>query len=976
MKTYLLTVYIGILFVFQAITTIASPAYPDLIKMKQPDGSTISVYLRGDEKIHRMESEDGFSLLYDNNRTIVYAIINEEGDMVPSSIAARDISLRSSSDQTFLNGIQKRLNYSSSQINTLRSIWNMTKQTSNTNSSQFRAATGKAYAVCALINFPDKPLVKTKEEFNNLMNQVGYSVSGAKGSVHDYFYENSYEKLDLEITVAGPYTVSKEWAYYGENGANGRDMPSRVQEFAKEAAQLTFENINPDKFDNDNDGFIDAFHIIYAGHGEEAGGDANSIWAHEFGFPAITFGTKKLDIYSCSPELRGPSGSNITNIGVICHEMCHVFGSPDFYDTDGDESNGYFQGTGQWDLMAAGSWNNDGASPAHINMYQKIQFGWVTPVLLSEPQAITGMTNSAFNPVAYRYDTPTQGEYFILENRQKVGFDQYVPGTGLLIYHVSITNADIRNNTVNTRHPQKVYPVCASLNTNPTGTPQSYGGSGSESSSCPINSAGCPFPGASGKTSFTDYSIPSAVTWDKTNTVKPLTEIKELKPSNTVSFRFLMPDAEPVTNLQANVQSLNSVRLTWNKPSDDVIGYNVYRNNLLLIKLIGKDNTSYTQSKVSSGNYNYCVTALYNGKESAPVCNEVRVTLSQIDGNALTVKNLKVQNINGEKDIELTWNSPFVSDWKTHSGDLDAWIYYRDVTQFTSIVRFTTDDIQNFQGSKLTKVRFAINNTQCKYTIQVWTKDPGLASVPGNPVVDQPVNAPSPGIVEISLTDPVTLASNKELWIGIKYELDPMIHVAGVDGEPLVEERNFVYLNNSWYYANFNFFISGYLQFDSNFLNAPANSWLRSTTATATNYIIYRDNVKIATTNQPYYVDPQPEFGHHIYCVSIAFDDGKESESVCVEGISTNNTALDRIDIGEDEFDIYPNPVNKGEDLLIQCDPNTVSTLSLYNINGQLIQQEQITEPVYHKRMDYEPGIYLLQIRSISKTFTRRIIIK
>jgi len=978
MKVFYSALCTIMLFLCQAITVIASPAYPYLIQMKQPDGSSVSVYLKGDEKIHRMESEDGYSLLYDNNRTIVYAIAGEKGDMIPSSVSARNVSLRSASDQSFLKGIPKQLNYSATQINTLRSIWEISQNASKPASSPLRAAVGEAHAVCALIGFPDKPLTKTKAEFNNLMNQAGYSANGAMGSVNDYYKENSYGKLNLVITVAGPYTVSKNWSYYGENGSDGSDMPDRVQEFAMEAARLTFSDptIHPADYDNDNDGYIDAFHIIYAGYGEESGGDPNCIWAHEYGFSPLTFAGKKLSTYSCSPELQGNSGKNITNIGVICHEMCHIFGSPDFYDVDGDSSGGNFPGTGKWDLMGSGSWNDNGACPAHINMYQKIKFGWVNPTILSQPQIVSGVLNSAMNPVAYRYNTVTPNEYFVLENRQKTGFDRYVPGTGLLIYRVSITNSDISNNTVNTGHPQKVYPVCASANTNPNQSPISYGST---------NSAGCPFPGTSQKTSFTDYTIPSATSWSGANTTQPLTEIQEQ--NGAVSFRFSMPDAEPVTNFQASVENQTSVKLSWNKPSEDVIGYNIYRNNLLLIKLIGKNNISYTQNNVNSGSYTYCVTALYTNKESSPICKEIQINNSSSNANFLTIKNLTAQNINGNKDIELSWQSPFVSDWVTHTDNYTHALYY-NTTQFTSAARFTTDDLQNFYGSKLTKVRFAVNSTKCKYTIQVWLTDAennGNINVPNTAVATKTVVNPSPGINDITLDSPIVLENNKELWIGIQYQMTPMNdYVAVFENTPSLTMRNWVYTDSDgWGYIaeedSINWFISGYLQFDNTFLQAPENTWLRSENATiaaATNYVIYRDNDKIALTTLPTYVDPQPEYGPHIYCVTIAYNDGNESEPVCVEAVSSFETSLESIDNSDRDINIYPNPVKKGEILVIQCKPIENSILSFFDISSKLIMQERITESVIHKKIDFEPGVYLLQIKNHSETITRKIIIK
>jgi M6 family metalloprotease-like protein len=984
MKTFYLTLLSGILLICYTVTANASPAYPGLVTMKQPDGSTFSYYLKGDEKVHWMESEDGYSLLYDSARTVVYAISDQEGNMIPSSVAVKDVSLRSASDQAFLKGIAKKISYSPAQINTMRSIWNVVESSSNANSSRMRASVGEIRAICALVDFPDMRLVKTKAEFNNLMNQVGYSVNRDQGSVHDYYVENSYGKLNLVITVAGPYTLSKSWKYYGANDANGNDSILRILEFAKEAATLTFTdpNINPADYDNNNDGYIDAFHIIHAGYGEESGGlDSHYIWSHETTIQELTFrNNKKLDTYSCSPELLGNSGSDITHIGVICHEMGHVFGAPDFYDVDDSKSGGSFIGTGNWDLMGSGSWNGDdnryksiGSCPAHMNMYEKIQLGWVNPIVLTQPQAITGMKNSAENAVAYRYDTSTPGEYFVLENRQKIKFDQYVPGTGLLIYHVSLNITDIYYNTVNVGHPQKMYPVCASANTNPTGTVASYGN---------INSAGCPFPGSSKKTSFTDYTIPSATAWNGANTVKPITEIQEQ--SGVISFRFLMPDAEPVTNLQVTAKD-QSVELKWNKPSEDVLSYNVYRNNLLIIKLMGKDNTTYTQYNVGAGSYSYCVTACYNNKESATACKEVSIGSSPIDNNALTVKNLTAQNVNGNKDIELDWQSPFVNAWTTFAEELWKYVSYKtDNNQFVSVVRFTTDDLQNFQGSKLTKVRFSIHNLKCKHTIQVWTKDPGLTTAPGNPIVSQVVSNPSSidTTIDVTLNSPVSVEANKELWIGIKYELNPLdVAVAGTDKGPMVEDRNFYFIDNKWGLVSdkddFNWFISGYLDFGSNALNvSPASDWLRSATATATNYIVYRDNKQIATTNKSSYVDPLPSFGHHIYCVSIAYDNGKESESVCVDAISSNNTDLVPVTNSDGEINVYPNPIKRGENLVIHCDANSGSTFSLYAISGQLIEEEQITGSVIEKRMNYEPGIYLLQIKNNSKTFIRKIIIK
>ncbi|MDR1763794.1 MAG: M6 family metalloprotease domain-containing protein [Dysgonamonadaceae bacterium] len=590
----------------------AVPAYPNPVKIKQPDGSEITLVMHGDENLHWMESTDGYTLMYNSERYVVFAEIDGQGSMAPSSIIASDKQLRSAAVQEQLQNIPKHIRYSEAQINTLKQIRQMTRSLlSNADSGSLRAAVGTKKAVCALFQFPDKPFVKTREEFEQLMNQSGYSTNGAQGSVKDYYLEVSYGQLDMEVTLAGPFTATKNSSYYGANDSEGYDIYSRLAEFAAEAADSTFKSpdINPADFDNDGDGYIDAFHIIFSGEGEEAGGGADAIWSHSSTIGTRRYSGKRLNSYSCSPELLG---TGITSIGVICHELCHILGAPDFYDVD-YETGGEYEGTGNWDLMAGGSWNNYGRQPAHVNMYQKIQFGWVSPEVLDTPKIITEMPNSAQFPAAYIVNTITPNEYFVLENRQKVGFDASVPGHGLLIYRISVTNQAILLNTVNNTHPQKVYPVCASSTAKIPVSVSTYGN---------INSAGCPFPGNSGKTSFTDSTTPAAVSWNSKKTGKPITAISEN--SGKISFQFMQAEPEPVANLQVTVQT-DTVQLLWDKPSTVPRGYNVYRDNKLIIKLLGEDNTFYTQYKVAAGTYTYGVTAFYQDTESAQTLQTVTV---------------------------------------------------------------------------------------------------------------------------------------------------------------------------------------------------------------------------------------------------------------------------------------------------------------------------------------------------------------
>ncbi|MDR1632578.1 MAG: M6 family metalloprotease domain-containing protein [Dysgonamonadaceae bacterium] len=951
MKKWYYLIILGMISFFP-IGVVAVPAYPGLVKLLQPSGEEITVNMRGDEKVHWMESPDGYSLMYDKDKRIVFATTDETGNMVPSSIVYRDALLRSSIDKQLAN-IPKRLRYSASQVSMLKKIWDVTK--SSMEQAAPKAATGTIRAICPLVGFPNLSFKKTKEEFEQLMNQAGYTANGAKGSVHDFYHENSYGQMNLVVTVVGPYTASHDLNYYGGNESGGNENISHMIELAREIAKYTFNepDVNPADYDNDGDGYIDAFHFIFAGYGEESSGNEDDIWSHALpGFtPAFTFGNKILNRYSCSPELRGNKGSNITRIGVICHEMGHIFGLPDFYDADGDGSGGNYSGTGFWDLMAEGSWNGakyDGSSPAHINMYSKIQLGWVDPVILDSPQDIIGMPNSAMYPDAYVYNTSIPGEYYVLENRQKEGFDNYIPGSGLLIYHVSLTDENNRDNTVNNAHPQRMYPVCASSRYQIPSGLGSYGA---------INSAGCPFPGTSRNTSFTDATTPAAFTWTGMKVNRPVTEIREQ--DKLISFKFMQTGAEPVSDLTLAKDGYN-VQLNWNKPNESVLGYNIYRGNKLLIKLTGADNTSYIQNNVSSGIHTYCVAAYYDrDEESVLSCREIN-----IEGNPnryLPVRDLNVA-IQG-KSVELTWNPPVAeNDWLTHSNDIRSVIYFNDTEKFSAVVRFTEDDLKGFVGSRLSQVNFYIQNINCKHTIQVWhfAPEPDKENLPDvNPMIVQPVQNIRQGVTAVNLDSPLKIEAGKELWIGINYELTPMTHVAAIDNGPKVPYRNLLIIDNTWYSlesSNYNFYITAGLALPD----------------TPDKYYVYRNNAWLNNVTTEYYMDDAVPAGNHIYCISAVYDD-QESERLCVQ--SPFLTGMIKIN-PSGNIKTYPNPLKQGEILTVDLGNDFVGArLSFYSVSGQLLLQTEVSESVYRRKIDFAPGVYTLQIRKKSQIINRKIIV-
>ncbi len=370
---------------------------------------------------------------------------------------------------------------------------------------------------------PDKPFVKTQEEFDALFNQLNYAVEGASGSVKDYYLENSYGQFTLTTDVVGPYTAQHNMAHCGSSWQGARQL-------ATEAVHLADPDVDYSAYDNSGNGWVDGVYMIFAGYGEEAGGGPNTIWSHAWSIEPVQLDGVWISRYACSPELRGNSNSNMTRIGVIGHEFGHILGAPDYYDTDGDNSGGQFTGTGRWDMMAGGTWNNGGATPAHHNPYTKTYlYHWASPTTLNQDTTVTLFKAFNHSDSFYRINTNTPGEYYLLENRHQVGFDAYIPGEGLIIYHVHKEVA-ASGNSINVGHPQKMYPVSAGATTNPSGAPWTYGN---------ISSAETPFPGSTNQTSFTDSTIPNALSWAGENTNKPLTNITRNASDKTVTLDFM-----------------------------------------------------------------------------------------------------------------------------------------------------------------------------------------------------------------------------------------------------------------------------------------------------------------------------------------------------------------------------------------------------------------------------------------------------
>jgi immune inhibitor A len=295
--------------------------------------------------------------------------------------------------------------------------------------------------VVLLVDFDDNVSTYRPGQFDTLCFSKDFVYP--TGSVRDYYWENSYQTLVVIGDVYGWYRMPRSYVAYtctlGNEYGHGV-YPWNAQKLVEDAVSAADPDVDFSQYDRFPPyGRVDALFVIHAGPGAEQTGDVCDIWSHKYvTYLFIYADGVAVYEYAMDPERRA---GGIVDIGVICHEFGHVLGAVDLYDYDNTS-----EGLGKWSIMAYGSWNDDGHTPAHFDAWHKYKLGFSEVNWLTANQTNAEILQAETSPVSYRLWTSGGGgsRYFLVENRQKVGFDSSLPGHGLLIYHVDegATNND------------------------------------------------------------------------------------------------------------------------------------------------------------------------------------------------------------------------------------------------------------------------------------------------------------------------------------------------------------------------------------------------------------------------------------------------------------------------------------------------------------------------------------------------------
>ena len=398
---------------------------------------------------------------------------------------------------------------------------------------------GVKKGLVVLVDFKNKKFADGHdlEYYKNVINGKDFTdeEEGYVGSVRDYFLAQSNGQFELDFDVVGPVTMSKNYGYYGNDGAYQKD--EKVYEMIKEACDGIQDKVNLKDYDWDGDGEADQVFFLYAGLGQASGGTASTIWPHEselryWPCGVLSYSTGKINTYACAnelqPETQGSSRYISAGIGTICHEFSHCLGFADMYDTSG--GGGY--GMSVFDVMDQGSYNGNGFVPCNYTAFERIYAGWVEPIELIDPATVKDMKSvSDYGRPFIMYNYKNTNEYFLMENRQNTGWDEGLYGSnGLLIVHVNYVPSRWINNSVNSS--KENIQCCTVVNAD-----------GSREISNTLSLQGDLYPyeekGVTMNDEFTDESEPAAKLYNKNSDNSyalgiPITQIKRSKGS--VSF--------------------------------------------------------------------------------------------------------------------------------------------------------------------------------------------------------------------------------------------------------------------------------------------------------------------------------------------------------------------------------------------------------------------------------------------------------
>lgn len=506
------------------LTATAVPAKRDPQVMTQPDGTTVTVQRQGDERGHFLLSTDGLVLTTDLDGTICYARLLTSGRLESTGVKALDPAMR-------VNALpQGVMRFDSTQAIEQMQRMQRTSPLPQNGMGCFTndfPRTGEINGLIILVEYSD---VKFSDDFasdevaaqyfKDFVSKEGFSEYGATGCVNQWFRDQSNDQFRPHFDVYGPVTLPNPRSYYGGNyGGSDRQPHLMIVDGCKILDETT--DIDFSKYDNDGDGVVDNVFCFYAGQGEASYGPAESVWPHNAELTSFNASFSLDGVRINRYATTNAWGKDIPDgIGTFIHEFSHVMGLPDLYSTSGVPA---FWTPDMYSIMDYGPYNNNSRTPCGYSIFERNALGWTVPTLISK--AYNGrLEDFGTTNAGYIIQTENSNEFFLFENRQQTGWDRYIPGHGMIIWHIDFDQKVFDANTVN-NNVAHCYVDLIEANNNPLSrVPDEK----NEYYVIDMEALqGWVWPGLTGATEFTPSTKPSFTSWGMRAVNLPITNIAE-----------------------------------------------------------------------------------------------------------------------------------------------------------------------------------------------------------------------------------------------------------------------------------------------------------------------------------------------------------------------------------------------------------------------------------------------------------------
>ncbi|MCL2260740.1 MAG: M6 family metalloprotease domain-containing protein [Fibromonadales bacterium] len=506
-----------------AFNSFAAPYNGDEFEYTQPDGSTVTVLLFGDELHIDAESLDGYTVIVGEDGYVYYAKLSEDDSEYVST------GVRYTKNN-IVPVVQKGMRISQYQVQEKRKRNRKALGTPEDgelyyNGSNNRARIDASIAqpaalsdathmkgVTLVIEFPAMNganainATASREHVDSVFNHPKFR-GGQGSSVYDWYNDVSNGKLQYKNTVVPFVTVDREKAYYDDNCSEGYKMVPQLVHSALqklktevEAGRASLEQPSTTRRSNSEPNTVMALNIYVAGRSSCEW--AKGVWPHQGSYRGVS--NQKITItengitynfYWYQMSAMGTTNDIVSSVNTVVHENGHmIMNWPDLYNYD--SNNGNVNVVRNYCVMSTGT--------AMPNPHFRNLAGWIDVIDITDMNAT--LSHTANSHTVYKYTRNAKESYFI-EARIRTGRSSPIPGEGLIIWQV---HTDGQNSTVKAENPWPLVKVIQANNINSTQKPFVELAS-STAANVPFRSGG-----GSRNTNFSNISEPAALYYDGT----------------------------------------------------------------------------------------------------------------------------------------------------------------------------------------------------------------------------------------------------------------------------------------------------------------------------------------------------------------------------------------------------------------------------------------------------------------------------